>query len=112
MNGPTRLALSIASLLFCVAPDLVLASEPAKSAEPSVSARASENVAALKAAYRYAIAKHIETDGQVAMVERSGSFILVSFVAPCSLQHRCYGGRTKILYNPSTQSVVQSVGED
>jgi len=106
-----RLALLTAALLLG-APCESLAAGPAQNTDQSLASQASANVAALDAAYSYAAGTHINTDGDTVVVRRIRQFVVVSFLAPCSVQHHCYGGRFHVVYDLGKRKIVHSLGED
>ena len=89
-----------------------LAAEPAQNSDQSLASQARDNVAALDAAYSYAAGTHINTSGNIVVVQRVRQFVVVSFLAPCSVQHHCYGGRFHVVYDPVTRKVVHALGEE
>jgi hypothetical protein len=67
-------------------------------------------VAALVASYQHLSLNHFDPAGVSIVIQRKLNYIVVSFIEPCSLERRCYGGRIHVVYDPSNKKVVYVLG--
>ena len=106
-----RLALLIVGLLLFATIGTGLAATPSDGAQTLSPAQVADNVAALEAAYRHVARSRLEITDQVVILRRIRNFVVVTFVEPCSLEKRCYGGRMHVVYDPAIRKVVYVRGE-
>lgn len=103
-----RIVRSIAILLSLSTYGVVIAGEPTHTGTSTMP----DTVLALEAAYKSASVGRVATNNATVVMQRIRKFIVVSFIDPCSLQHRCYGGRFHVVYDPSKNKVVYMLGEE
>ena len=83
----------------------------ASAADPRTATSSEETVAALVASYQHLSQSHLDPAGTSVVIQRKLKYIVVSFIEPCSLERRCYGGRIHVVYDPSNKKVVYVLGE-
>ena len=95
---------------FCLAPAFVsaVAQEPSASSRPS-QIEASENKAALEAAYIELERVTLLSTEHVVVIRRVGKYIVVSTI-PSAQNVR--GGRAHVVYDPVQKKTVRTLGED
>jgi hypothetical protein len=103
-----RLAFLIVGLLLFATIGMGLAATPSDGVQTLGPA---DNVAALEAAYRHMARSRVESTDQVVILRRIRHFVVVTFIEPCSLEKRCYGGRMHVVYDPAARKVVYVRGE-